>query len=113
MMITHNKHGSIKSLPNGRFRAYRASTFWIGDLDCYRFAARALAIASSVGAEPRQRGYYINMAASEDEHQTAVIAHDPFFQENPVTESDVRCTILPGEHYHVIGGCIPVVDQAT
>lgn len=108
-MITHSKHGSIKSLPSGRFRAYRASTFWIGDFDTYGFATRALAIASSAGATTRQRGYYISMAASEAEHRATVLQHDPFFAENPVSLDAVRSTILPGEPYNLIGGIIPVV----
>lgn len=103
MLTTINGIDTIKSLANGKFRAYRQSMFWIGDYSTFADAKRALQIANSPGARDSQRGIYDGgPRVSEDDHLKAIT--DLFGTENCVTEDHIRRTILAGETYKIVAG---------
>ena len=108
MLTTLNAGDTIRTLGTGQYRAHRMGSHWIGDFATYAKAARALKIANSAGAYPVQRGFWDGgCLADEKQHAAAVKAHfagDPFGPSNPVTDEDVRRTILPGEAFGSLGG---------
>lgn len=107
MITTVNGNDTIKTLANGKYRAHRQGAFWIGDYAEYASAERALQIASSAGAEDRQKGFYDGgVNATEADHMAAHTEHMGvmFGHDNCVTQDDVNRTILAGEPCRLQGG---------
>ena len=107
MITTINGKDTIKTLASGQYRAHRAGYLWIGDYATYGSAERAIEIANSPGAEPRQRGFYDGgVNGTEDQHMAAHAEAQGgvFGHENCVTQDDLYRTILAGEPCRLQGG---------
>lgn len=103
MTTTINSTDAITSLASGKFRAHRQAVFWVGDYTSVATAKRALEIANSKGALPRQRGTYDGGPnVSERDHLASV--RSMFGIKNRVSEDEVARTVLAGEIYKTVNG---------